>query len=469
MAQAAAPFDSIIDPLNAVIARRRLRTLARLALACALSVVTAFVVLTLVQRAGYTSIAPLPLLLAVGSITAALAGLLAWSRRRTTQQEAFFIDRSGGFNEAYGTAVEMAGRPMSAWAPVPAELMRSVRERAATISAARLIKIFTPGFVSALLVAVSLAIAGWWISGQPLPPEPERTVETAAQSEPADVESVSRIAEMVAEDAQERDDPLLDAIARTLSDTAQRAGAEGMSEELQQQLNDLLDQAAAAYGEDTPRWLGDSEGMRLSELEDALAAMEAAPAATPTTPLDPVAVRGDEIEGTAPGPDMYESRPELAEQYADRASDEVSAGAEVTISEPPTDLGGSADPGEGPQLMQPQELQSIGSIPVGAALESGRGLSNAAGLGEENLQADDAFAQLGATPGEDMVVRAEPQAEGSRIRIEIIPQAAEGQAGGLANAIGGQTGAGSTEPVARDFIPSNARDIAARYFERPDQ
>lgn len=469
MAQAAAPFDPIIAPLKAVIARRKWRMLARLVLACALSVLVAFLVWILARRAGYSPFAPLPLLLAVGIATAALAGLFAWLRRRTPVEEAFFIDRSGGFEEAYGTAVELAASPVSAAAPVPAELMRSIRARATAISPSRLIKIFTPGFILALLVALALGTAAWWMASQPLPPEPEIAIETAAQPEPADAETVSTIAEMLAEDAQDRDDPLLDAIARTLSETADTAAVEGMSEELQQQINDLLDQAAAAYGQDTPRWLGNSEGMRLSELEEALAAIEAAPAAPPTAPLDPVAMRGDEIEGTAPGPDMYETRPELAEQYSDRASDEISGGAEVTMSEPPTDLGGSADPSEGPQLMQPQQLQSIGSIPVGAALESGRGLSNAAGLGEEDLQADNAFTQMGAAPGEDMVVSAQPQAEGSRIRIEIVPQTAEGQAGGAANAIGGQTGAGSVEPVARDFIPANARDIAARYFERPDQ
>jgi hypothetical protein len=212
--------------------------------------------------------------------------------------------------------------------------------------------------------------------------------------------------------------------------------------------------------------------MRLAELDDALAALEAAAlGAAPTTlPPDPNRTTSNEILAPEEGPGLYDARPELAERYADRQDDEVmGAGGTLTSDQLPTDLGDSASPSEGPALMEPQRLQSIGSIPVGAALDSGRGLSNAAGLGVQDIPADDAFTQLGAVPGEDMVVSAEPQAGGSRIRIEIVPQTAEEGVGGAANAIGGQTGAGSTEPVARDFIPSNARDIAARYFERLDQ
>lgn len=471
MAQATAPFDPIIDPLNRVVARRRLRALARLVLACMVSVLAALVVLALMRRAGY-GIDPLPVLLGVGVLTTAIAGTLAWRGRRTTVEEAFFIDRSSGFGEAYGTAVELAARPGSASAPVPAQLMDAVRARAGTIAPARLVKIVTPGFVLALFAAVGLAAAAWWIAGQPVPPPEEIAVETAAPAEPADAETVSTIAQMLAEDAQDREDPLLDAIARTLDERAQAARMEGLTPELQQQINDLLDQAAAAYGEDTPRWLGDSEGMRLAELEDALAALEAAAlGAAPTTlPPDPNRTTSNEILAPEQGPGLYDARPELAERYADRQDDEVmGAGGTLTSDQLPTDLGDSASPSEGPALMEPQRLQSIGSIPVGAALDSGRGLSNAAGLGEQDIQADDAFTQLGAAPGEDMVVSAEPQAGGSRIRIEIVPQTAEDGVNGAANAIGGQTGSGSTEPVARDFIPSNARDIAARYFERLDQ
>lgn len=467
MAQAAGPFNPILSPLEGVIVRRRVRTVIRTALACALAVLAAWLVLMIAERIGLGPFDPLPILAAVGIATALSSALIAWMRRRTAVEEAFFIDRAAGFDEAYGTAVELARNPGALSEPVPAELMVAVRAGVGRISVARLVRIFTPGFLAALAVVAALAVAAWWLERLPLP---EAGVEPAAASEPADAETLATIAEMLAEDAAEREDPLLEAIARTLAERATAAGDEPLPDRLQQQINDLLDQAAAAYGEDAPRWLGSSAGMRLTELEDALAAMEAAQAAQaatpPTAPLEPVETRGDEIQASPQGPGLYEARPELAEHYADRGSDELSSATEVTSrGEAPSNLeGGPAS--QGPQLMQPQQLQSIGSIPVGAALDSGRGVSNAAGLGEEDLRADDAFTQLGGAPGEDMVVSATPQAEGSRIRIEIVPQTAEGGQAGAANAIGGQTGSGSTEPVARDFVPATARDIAARYFER---
>src|SRR5690606_7154923 len=125
----------------------------------------------------------------------------------------------------------------------------------------------------------------------------------------------------------------------------------------------------------------------------------------PPVPLDPSQNRED-ILGTPDAPGLYDARPELAEQFAGRNSDEISGGAEATaISEAPGNIEGGA-PSDGPQLMQPEQLQSIGAIPVGAALDSGRGASNAAGLGQEDFRADDAFTQLNARPAEDMVVSA---------------------------------------------------------------
>lgn len=462
--------DPILSPLHTVIARRRIRTLARIAIACALAVTTALLVTIALDRFGLVSIDTMPVVVAIGLATLLAAVSIAWMRRRTAAEEAFFIDRASGLNEAYGTAVELVQHPEALDRPVPAELVGSVRSRLGSLSPSRLVAFITPGFLLALVLTVATGSAAWWLFQMPASIIPQLSVEAGPESAPADSETISTIAEMLTEDAEARDDLLLGAIARTLAERAQTAGAEGLSDALAREINDLLDQAAAAYGDNPPAWLGDSEGMRLNELTAELEALRnPAPASPPGQPIEPPQGRGDAVQASPQGPGMYETRPELAEQYADRSDNERLANAEISSNgEPLTDLGGGA-PGEGPQLMEPQELQSIGSIPVGAALESGRGLSNAAGLGEQDMQADNAFAQLGAEPGEDVVLSAEPQSGGSRIRIEIVPQAAEEGGAGAASAIGGQTGSGSSEPVTRDFIPFSAREIAARYFERAAQ
>jgi hypothetical protein len=462
--------DPILEPLHAVMVRRRTRTFARIALACVLSTLAALLVVLVLDRLGIASFDAVPVMAATGLATALTAGIVAWVQRRSLVEEAFFIDHATGFGEAYGTAVELVQSPGTLANPVPRELIASVRGRLGNVTPSRLLHIFTPGFAVALVLTAVLALAALWLIQMPAPVAPESAIEPTTQSQPADAGTISTIAEMLADDAGTRDDVLLGAIARTLAERAETAGAEGLSDALAREINDLLDQAAAAYGDNPPDWLGNADGTRLNELEAGLDAMRNESQTPPSTqPLEPPLGRGDAIQPTSQGPGMYEARPELAEQYGDRADDERLANAEIVANgEPPTDLGGGSSSG-GPQLMEPQQLQSIGSIPVGAALESGRGLSNAAGLGEQDMQADDAFTQLGAAPGDDMVVSAEPQAGGSRIRIEIIPQAAEDGGPGAANTIGGQTGSGSSEPVARDFIPFPARDITARYFERAAQ
>lgn len=462
--------DPILSPLHTVIARRRIRTLARIAIACALAVTTALLVIIALDRFGLVSIDTVPVVVAIGLVTLLAAAFVAWMGRRTVAEEAFFIDKASGLEEAYGTAVELVQHPGALDRPVPAELAGSVRSRLGSLSPSRLVAFMTPGFVLALVLTAAAGLAAIWLFQMPAPPAPDPSVEAGPESAPAESGTISTIAEMLTEDAEARDDLLLGAIARTLAERAQTAGAEGLSDALAREINDLLDQAAAAYGDTPPAWLGDNEGMRLNELSAELEALRnPTPAPASGQPIEPPQGRGDAVQASPQGPSLYETRPELAEQYADRSENERLANAEIVSSgEPPTDLGGGA-PGEGPQLMEPQQLQSIGSIPVGAALESGRGLSNAAGLGEQDMQADDAFTQLGAEPGEDVVLSAEPQSGGSRIRIEIVPQAAEQGGAGAANAISGQTGSGSAEPVARDFIPFSARDIAARYFERAAQ
>ncbi|MBN14043.1 MAG: hypothetical protein CMJ15_02320 [Pelagibacterium sp.] len=456
--------DPILSPLYRVIARRRARTLARIALACTLAILAALLVTLALDRLGLASLEAVPIAFAAGLATVLTAGFVAWMRRRSEAEEAFFIDHATGFEQAYGTAVELVQSPGTLANPVPKELVGSVRGRLDAVVPARLLRIFTPGFVFALVLTGIVALAAIWLMQMPAPAVPQ---EPAIQNQPADTETISTIAQMITEDAEARDDVLLGAIARTLAERAETAGAEGLSDALAREINDLLDQAAAAYGDNPPDWLGNADGTRLDQLEAGLEAMANESQTPPAAqPLEPPQGRGDAVQATPEGPGMYEARPELAEQYGDRSDDERLANAEIVSNgEPPTDLGGASS-GEGPQLMKPQQLQSIGSIPVGAALESGRGLSNAAGLGEQDMQADDAFTQLDAAPDQDMVVSAEPQTGGSRIRIEIVPQTAESGGAGAANAIGGQTGSGSLEPVARDFIPLPARDITARYFER---
>ena len=151
--------DPILSPLYRVIARRRARTLARIALACTLAILVALLVTLILDRLGLASLEAVPIAFAAGLATVLTAGFVAWMRRRSEAEEAFFIDHATGFEQAYGTAVELVQSPGTLANPVPKELVGSVRGRLDAVVPARLLRIFTPGFVFALVLTGIVALA----------------------------------------------------------------------------------------------------------------------------------------------------------------------------------------------------------------------------------------------------------------------------------------------------------------------
>ncbi|HWJ87968.1 MAG TPA: hypothetical protein VNS12_07860 [Pelagibacterium sp.] len=465
MANVTAPHDPIIELLDAVMRRRRIRAALRVGVAGLIGGLALLVAGLASNHLGWFAADPMQAF-AIGLVVAAsFAGLVIARTAPTELATAFAIDRTENFREAYGTAVELIRKPGGQTNPVVAEFFDRIRRTVGPSAPDRLVRLVTPGLTLALIAALLLGGAAWGLARMPVPDRPALALEQLVEPDPLTAETVAALAERLAEDAERRDDSLLAAIANELAQRAEAAGSSDLSDALASDVDDLLSQAAAAYGDAVPDWLANPSGSSLDE--EASETAEAVPG-MPTGPLDPTRSRND-VLASEQGPGLYEARPELAEMFADRNADETLASGAVTSSaETPLDLGGSSS-GDMPQLMQPDELQSIGSIPVGAALDSGRGLSNAAGLGQEDFQIDDAFAHLDAAPGEDMTVSAETQAGGSRIRIDMVPETSDAAVAGAANAIAPGAGHGTAGSTARDYVPANAREIAARYFERAAQ
>lgn len=452
-------YASILAPLGVVARQRRLRNVVHALLAGAIVGLAAYLVLLVAARMG-TSIAPtLPVLIAAG-VTVAGVLLLNEILRPSLLSEAFKLDRASGLEEGFGTAVELARADAPVDTPVVAKFIRTVEARLGVLPDTRVVPVFTKAFWAGVVILAVLAAAALYVRQMP---EPIAAETAAGDEDAAALETLETITEMLATDAELREDPLLEAIAQTLTDKIAEAAGAPLEERLAREVNDLLDQAAASYGENVPSWLGSTDGARLLELDDALAEMDPADAPGAQPPLE-LAV------------DPYYVPPE--ERFTSPAGDfgmmqEASEGAgESGLTAADPEASGNLDGltlGQSPQAMTEEEIDAIGATPVGAALDSGRGVSHAAGLGEEDFRADDEFARLGFEPTEDMLLSAEPQAEGARIRIEIVPDANVTNVAGATSGIGGQSGTGSTEPVDREFIPVSARGVAARYFERTAQ
>ena len=455
-------YASILAPLGVVARRRRIRNVIHAALAGAVAACATYLIVLMAARMGLFAVSPALPTLIVGGVTVATWLLITESLRPSPLAEAFHLDKAGGLEEGFGTAVELARASAPVDGPVVAKFIKMIEARLGALPDAGIVTVFTTGFWAGL-VALAL-LAGAALSVQRLPaPMIVAAPDASDQHEIAEMATIESIAEMLATDAELRDDALLEAIAQTLADKIVEAANGPLDEEMARQINDLLDQASASYGEKAPSWLGSTEGSRLLELDEALAAMDPADAPGAQPPLE-LAV------------DPYYVPPE--ERFTSSGGDngmaldasEGSGETELTAADP--EASGNLEGltlGQNPQAMTDEEISAMGATPVGAALDSGRGVSHAAGLGEEDFRADNEFARLGFEPTEDMLLSAEPQAEGARIRIEIVPDANLTNVAGAATGIGGQAGTGSTEPVDREFIPLSARSVAARYFERTAQ
>lgn len=453
-------YSAILAPLAIVARRRRLRNALHAVLAGGVSGLAVALGALTAARTGVTGIDPMVPAVATGVTVAALVMIIAEMRRPSAIKEAFRLDRTSGLDEGFGTAVEMARAAAPLDTPVTATFVRGIEGKLGALSHEKNLAIFTRGFWAGL--ALLIALGGAVIGLQQWPQTQPETALTEGQGEIAGMETLESVIDMLATDAEIRDDALLAAIAQTLADKIAENDDAVLSEDLARQVGDLLDQAAATYGDDAPSWLGATEGSRLMELDEALAAMDPADAPGAQPPLelavDPYYVPPEMRFSSPPG------------EFGNGMEAANADGSEMSAADP--DAAGNLDGtalGQSPEAMTEEEIKAIGATPVGAALDSGRGVSHAAGLGEEDFRADDQFGRLGFEPTEDMVLSAEPSAEGSRIRIEIVPDASATDGSGNVGALGGQGGAGSSEPVDREFIPFSARTVAARYFERSAQ
>lgn len=389
--------------------------------------------------------------LVVGTITA----LVLWLRRPPAARLAFRIDGRAGLGEAYGTAWNLAQKDTPP-GPVGGVLMLRAARMVSDLDMARLEPVLTRATGAATACAV-LLFGAWLVIGPGGEPARPRTLPVAETPAPeTGNDALHEAARRMAEDAEALENDYLDAVSRALEDALEAIEA---GETPAEDIETLLEHAARAYGDDLPDWLAAAPQDRLAGLDERLDAFAAEEAAREAA----------KAAAAQQGGGMYDRPADFDERYASRDQDELRASS-AQGEAGDRDAAGSDRPSGGansePRRMDEDDLMFAGRIPVGAALNSGKGASEQAGLGTQEFEDDTGFMELEGATGETMIVSGEPQPGGNRIRIEVAPEVQEqmatsGVAGGLSYG-----GSGQAALPDRSDVPLEQRGLVVRYFGR---
>ncbi|MET3926626.1 hypothetical protein [Devosia sp. 2618] len=454
------------DPLFSVLDGSRSRLLTRAALLVAVTGLAAGALVWLgigalegARRLGWTALsAPLPVLQA--ALAAIILGALAaaiycvWNRALLRPGSlALAIDRRGGMDLAYATALEVAAAPTQG--PVAQSLLSSARERSANLDLRRLWPLGVKPLRNMLIAGLIAAAAALGITlAQPPLLETSASLEASTDAESIRTDAQD-LADRLNREAVLRQDPMLAAIARAIEERVADAAPEVSAEDLENELSALADQARDAFGENAPSWL--NQRGKASQLPDGATAT--AGGSGPRNPdvqqgIDVFAINLEDIESAR-------RNQEIATLEADgRSADEETEALGKIVP------GDNKPAGSGmtPEKIEPQQLQAAGRESVGAAAESGKGPADQAGAGTSALEGDSMVDGVG---GDDpMALPQSAQETGRRIRVTLPPSEAEQAANGAGGAAGAGAGSTTNGTVERPSLPAGSRPSLARYFER---
>lgn len=289
----------------------------------------------------------------------------------------------------------------------------------------------------------------------------------AAEAPPAEesysADDLDVLAKLIADDAERRNSDYLQALSKSISQLAEAARQGTPQPELKAELEALLEHAAAGYEGQMPDWMSNSAGDASSVLQNALAFSAARQQA---------AAERERLGGNGPrisSVDMYKTSEDRFTKSATSQAPAASKPMEGSVADREGSLENSSIGGGdfAATPMEDQAFESAGSLPVGAAAQSGKGESNIAGGGSQALAENTAFLETMADPTLAMSIASEETSDGSRIRMHV-PTSAE-----LADvaALGAVGGAGwdrqVAQSVSRQVITPQASAAVSRYFNRP--
>ena len=457
------PDDDISHILNIIGWRAALARLLPPALfVLALGTAAFAIAVTLRGHSGLALLLPIAIVALLAVAVVVLAALLL---RGDAASVARRTDFELGLSERLSTSIGLS--PATRDSAVARSLQADARQAARDIQPAAAIPLFsnlTGMAVVALLLALCCAAAAYAFTGMAPVTSPvlgEASETAPDQSYSAD--DIEVLAKLVADDAERRDSDYLAAVANSLKDLAQAARDGTPQQDLQQQLDALLDHAAAGYDGKLPDWMSQQPGNPGATLQNAAAFNAARQQAAAERALMDNGADAPRINSA----DMYtlnddrmsRSAAPLPQGNSKPTEGEASREGELQRES----LGGSefaAKP------MEDEAFESAGSLPVGAAAQSGKGESNIAGGGSQALAESAGFLETMADPSEVMSISSDANREGSQIRMHV-PTAAELSAEGALTDAGGSWERQNAQTVSRQMVAPDASAVVARYFNRP--
>jgi hypothetical protein len=392
------------------------------------------------------------------------------------------VDRVLALQERLSTALEVdAGTPQhAALGSVPGALLADAERHTAAIDPRQIVRLdlpravwAVPGLIMAAVLLDLVPPGALALSRGPLAGAQRDGSGFSAQQSADAAANLRRIAELLGKDAEERSDPYLRSIARTLERLSSDAAHPGAGRRaLASVLDRLLGHARQAYGQT-------SNADRAATARDVVQQLQAA--------LDDIA-GNREAEAAAPrGPDgsdrpanvaaTDQSQASRPSQRPERKAAGLQAPSETTArSRLPTwddllkdlDDYDPVDPRiEKERAFADQQRRArAASQSAGAAQDAGQGEGDRAGVGTRPL-GNGATAATELRPGADMLLPDQAAPNGGRIRIELPPEVALSSVAPPTAGSGGTDWQRTREEVITRALPSaEHRKVIGRYFDR---
>lgn len=403
------------------------------------------------------------------SLSLLAIGMVALARTTRPDIVARRIDHRLGLAEQLSSATAAAGSAVDS--PIVRSLLVSAGRVAQNIDVKRAVPLVTRP-LGLSLAALLLAICGTALAFGLIAVNVQVSLETPQAIDAPDTgaeitaDALDVLAELVAEDAERRNSDYLAALANSVKSLAEKARNGATQAELETELQALLDHAAAGYQGKMPEWMNGPGEQPAGVVQNALAFSTARQKAAEER------ARLAEMRGDGPkvtSSDMYT----LPEDRLSASAAPQPAGNSAPNENAVADREGqlqSESLGGGDTLARPMEdeaFASAGSLPVGAAAQSGKGESNIAGGGSQALADNSQFLETMADPTQSMSIAADQVGEGSRIRMHMPTSADPSQTATFDGLQGADWSRQMAQIVTRQAITPEASVVVSRYFNRP--
>jgi hypothetical protein len=392
-------------------------------------------------------------------------------------------DHRFALKERLSTALEVAtARPSdAAQDPVRAALLADAEQSASSIDMRALVSLRLPravwGVPALLLTALLLHTVPPDTFGRATPgaSATRNASDNGALSgdQAADTAAnLRRIAEVLDQDGAQRSDPYLRTIARALERLSAEVGRAAIDRpQLARELGQLLAHAQQAYAQSgrpadqsaPPQHPTDLLRSALDEITGGRQA-DAAPARDPAAPKATAADRNPPGRPSRPQDRRASGTPTPAEQIA-------AAVRRLTGEDIPwlfiDEDGAEVDPrSQLERLMAEEERRARSAQPAGAAANAGRGEGDQAGDGVQPLGRGPGAKTTDPAATEQMLLPDPQGREGSRIRIEIPPNAVLSDVAEATSIANGGWRRVQEQSVERPTLEAEGRRIVGRYFKR---